>query len=436
TKANFGKFIGAAYEDFFDLDDITLEVRMNGLGDPVAIHLQDPTIYKPILKTRKYDQTIYRDDITELLNDYENLYNEPIFTNVEKEEPDYLLVYQNHLYAAVTRDRVRKHHFFVRSDFRKAQRGFSIVEQAIRMITYITNALKMNASNFSSKLPQGFFAFMGGGVNQMQLEKLKKVLYAYQSGGTKNGFPMISLRSIGTEKADVKWVGTKGSSRDMEYHQFMTLLFSIFCQLSGTDPREVSLGDYGDTVGRKSFFDDPTDGLVKESKDTGAKTFLNHLSDSLNETDKYGRNIFQRITRLDVKLKFVGFEVEDKQKKVEIQTKELATTKSINDLLAEQDIPKQNLMFAGINIYDLKAIGNQQVFTALSNSAQMQMQQQMQQQNAMQQGVTDPSQQQPGNGPEQEDGQGNNNYSEKDKQLIQKYKNSAEMDEQLKQELQ
>lgn len=382
SKANFGKFIGAAYEDFFDLDDITLEVRMNGMGDPVAVHLQDPVIYKPIIKPRKYDQTAYNSDITELLNDYEKLYNEPAFIqNTEEESPDYLLVYRDKPYAAVTRDRVRKHHFFVRSDFRKAQRGFSIVEQAIRMITYITNALKMNASNFSSKLPQGFFAFMGGGVNQMQLEKLKKVLYAYQSGGTKNGFPMISFRSIGNEKADVKWVGTRESNRDMEYHHFMTLLFSIFCQLSGTDPREVSLGNYGEVVGRKSLFDGVSNGLVKESRDSGARTFLTHLADSLNENDKYGRNIFQRITGLDVKLQFVGFEVADKQKRVEIQTKELATTKSINDLLAEQDVPKQTLMLGDINIYDLKAIGNQQVFQTVITKANQQYQQSQKQAN-------------------------------------------------------
>lgn len=431
TRANFGKFIGAAYEDFFDLDDMTFEVRQDGLGNPLAIHLQDPIIYKPIIKQRRYQES-YGDDVKALLDSYESLYNEPLFTQHRPEDPDYLLVYQNHLHAAVTRDRVRKHHFFVRSDFRKTQRGLGIVEQAIRMITYITNAIKMNASNFTnSKLPQGFFAFLGGGVNQMQLEKLKKTLFAYQSGaGNQSRFPMLALRGIGNEKPDVKWVGTRNNSRDMEYHQFMTLLFSIFCQLSGTDPREVSLGDYGDTVGKKSLFDDPSDGIIKESRDSGAKTFLTHLTDSLNEGDRYGQNIFQRITKLDVKLKFVGFEVEDRVKKMEIQTKELATTKSINDLLAEQDVPKQELMLGDVNIYDMKAISNQQVFQSLMmKTQQAQQEQQMQAQQQMQPGQ-DPNQ------PQQGEGQDLNEITDKDKQLIEKYKGSAEMDEQLQQELQ
>ncbi|HEX2868704.1 MAG TPA: hypothetical protein VHO03_16810 [Ignavibacteriales bacterium] len=428
TKPNFGKFIGAAYEDFFDLDDITLETRVNGLGDPVAIHLQDPIIYKPIIKPRKYDTAIYRDDVTELLNNYEKLYGEPAFTeSMQQDDPDYLLVYQNQLFAAVTRDRVRKHHFFVRSDFRRTQRGYSIVEQAVRLTTWIMNGIRMNAGNFSTKLPEGFFAFTGG-VAPMQLEKLKKIMYAYQTGASnQNRMPMISLHGVGNEKPDAKWVGVRNTNREMEYHQFMTLLFSIYCQLSGTDPREVSLGDYGDAIGKRSLFDEPSDGLVKESKDQGAKTFLTHLADSLNEGDRYNRNIFQRLTKLDVKMKFLGFEVEDRQKKLEIQTKELSTTKSINDLLAEQDVPKQTLMLNDINVYDLKGISNQQLFQVLTLKNQQTMQQQAQPPMG-----SDPAAQ----GPQgEEEAPGAGQLTDKDKQLISKYKDSAQMDEELQGEL-
>lgn len=374
-KPNFAKFIGSAYEDFFDLDDITLEVRTDGLNNPIALHLQDPIIWKPVIKSRRYNETVYNNDLTELFEDYKKLFDEPIFYERQEREPDYILVYQHQRLAGATFDKVRKHHFFTRTDFRKAQRGYSIVEQAIRMVTYITNALKMNASNFTNnRLPQGFFAFTGGGVGSLQLEKLKKIFYAYQNGaGNSSRFPMVSLKG---DKSDVKWVGTRTNSREMEYHQFMTLLFSIFCQLSGTDPRELSLGSYGDAVGKSRLFDEPTDGVVKESKDLGAKTFLAHLEDSLNVTDSSGVNVFQKITGMDVRLKFVGFEVEDKQKKLEINTKEIATSKSINDLLAENDEEKQKFEIGGVNIYDVKALSNQQVFQSILFKAQQEAQQQ------------------------------------------------------------
>lgn len=451
TTPNFSKFIGAAYEDWFDVDDITIEIRQDKLNRPISLHLADPIIYKPVIKKRKYDKiynSIYKDDITELLNDYNNLYNfeEPV--EIEKEEPDYLLVYNNHRYAGVSRDVVRKFHFFTKSDFRKAQRGNSVTQQGIRVVTNIVNALTMNASNFSNnRLPAGFFAFTGGGINNLQLEKLKKVFYAYQNGSNNaNRFPMISMSG---DKGDVKFVGARGNSKDVEYHQFMTLLFSIYCQLSGTDPREVSLGTYGDAVGKNSLFQDSSDGVIKESKDLGAKTFLYYLADCINSKDRYGANIFQKITKLDVKLKFTGFEVEDRKSKMDLISRDLQSTKSINNLLAEQDIPKQTLMLGDANIYDIVAFNSPQVYQTVLFNAQLKMQKDAQQsqqgggmpEDAMQQqGLEgEPEQQEAGQQGDEEEGY----YSDQDKGIIAKYgkpnndeQDNDEINNQLQDELQ
>lgn len=429
---NFGKFIGNAYEDFFDLDDITIEIRKDGFGQPVAIHLQDPIIYKPVVKESRFNTFLSQDaELTALLEDYERLYGEKINVNKPNTQPDYLLIYKDQKVAGATREVVRKFHFFTRSMFQKAQRGYSITEQAVRMITYITNALKMNASNFiNNRLPQGFFAFTNAGVNQTQLDKLKKILSAYGSGSdNQNKFPMISLTG---ERADAKWIGTRGHSRDMEYHQFMTLLFSIFCMLSGTDPRELSLGSYGDAVGRSSLFEEPTDGVRKESKDTGLKTFLYYLGDSLNSPNQYGQNIFQQITKLDCRLRFVGFEVEDKQKKIEIQTKELASTKSINDLLAEQDVESQELKLGDANIYDVKGLGSPQVFQTLLFNAQQKAQQNSQMMQPSMQGSPEGApagaENQIIEEPDNKSQQGENGLTDKDRELLDKYRGQADID--------
>lgn len=428
-KPNFAKFIATAYEDYFDLDDITVEIRRDRFGYPKAIHLQDPIIWKPVIKKRRYFEGLENPDLSELLKDYEKLYGMPEFYETPPEnDVDYLLVYQNQKLAGATRDVIRKFHYFTRSDFQKAQRGYSIMEQAVRLTTYITNALKMNASNFSNnRLPQGFFAFTGGGVSQLQLEKLKKIFYAYQTGAwNQSRFPMISIKG---EKGDVKWVGTRNNSRDMEYHQYMVLLFTILCQLSGTDPRELSLGSYGDAIGKRSLFEEPTDGIIKETKDMGLRTFLQHLEESLNENDNDGTNLFQKITKMDVKLKFVGFEIEDKKSKLEINTKELMTHKSVNDLLTENDQERQQLDFGGVNIYDVKAISNNQIWQALMFKAQQEAQQQQtQEQGGIEQMLGGQQQ-----GEENEEPEPN----EKDKEIMEKYGKGgqSEIEEAIRQEL-
>jgi len=289
----------------------------------------------------------------------------------------------------------------------------------------------------------GFFLFTGGGVNQPQLEKLKKLFYAYSSGASNaSRFPAMALRG---EKADGKWVGVRNNSRDAEYHQFMTLLFSIFCMLSGTDPRELSLGAYGDAVGQKSIFDEPTDGIVKESKDTGLKTFLQHFADSFNSPNKHGNNVCQEITKLDVKLQFTGFQIEDKKQKLEISKGKLATIQSVNDLLAEQDKERQELMLGDVNIFDVKGIQNPQIFQAVLFNAQQKSQQpqpgqqpQLGDEETGKPGeVAKPNQAKLGE-PDKEIAQEQNDQAQeqpqpgqdtdRDKQLIEKYKDVSEQD--------
>lgn len=375
TTPNLGKFIGAAYNDFFDMDDITFEIRYSKLGRPMGLHLQDPMLFKTVVKPPRYRNYLRDHELDELIEELEKDAHVESDINDNDIDPDYMLVYQNKYIAGVDWNRVRKHHFFVQSDFKRAQRGYGIVEQGWRMLNYIMQALTSNSSNFTNnRLPPGFFAFTGGGISPVTLEKMKKIFYAYQSGANNaNRFPMLSLNN---EKADVKWVGVRGNSKDLEYHQYMTLLFSIFCQLSGTDPREVSLGAYGDAVAKSSLFQDSSDGIIKESRDIGAKTFLKHLEAAINSPNSEGENIFKQLTGLDLKLEFTGFEIEDKQAKNTLIREEINTTKSINNVLAESEQEKATFMLGDLNIYDIVGIGNPQVFQAVMFKTQNDIQQQ------------------------------------------------------------
>lgn len=373
TVPNFGRFLGSAYADFFDLDDITIEIRTNGLGKVVGVHLQDPILFKPVIKKPKYKGGIKYEEIDELIH----LLGKHPEEQKQAAEPDYLLIYRDQLIAGLDSNRLRKAHFFTKTDFRTAQRGNSIVEQGWRLVVNIVNAMQVNASIFNnSRLPPGLLAFTGGGVNNLALEKLKKIFYAYLSGANnQNRFPTIALNN---EKSDVKWIGLRGNSKDLEYHQYMTLLFSMFCGLSGTDPRELSLGSYGDAVSKSSLFQESTDGIIKESRDMGAKIFLKHMQDTLNSPNKEGLNIFQEITGMDVKLEFTGFEIEDKDRRHELTNKELGTIKSINDVLAENDIAPQKYTIGDVNIYDLKGINNANIFNAVMSDINQRRQEEQQ----------------------------------------------------------
>ena len=232
---------------------------------------------------------------------------------------------------------------------------------------------------------------------------------------------MIGLQGEG----DAKWVGVGGTSREMEYHLWVTLLFSIFCQLSGTDPREISMGAHSDAIKKQSIGQEKTDGIISESKDNGIRTFLSHIANSLNVPNKDGQNLFQELTGMDIEIDFIGLEIEDKKQKQEITKIKLDTELSINDILAENDVEKQTLDFGGQNIYDVKAIGNPSIMQALTAKNQEEIQKkQLEQQQAMQAGGE-------GGG---EEGNGEEELTDEDKALLKKYGNSenVEIDETVK----
>ena len=435
TYPNLARFIGNAYEDWFDLDDITFRITRDGLGAPIAVQLEDPMIWKPVIKKRRSPIAFLQDDpLQSWLEDYETMLVGDTKA-LEIDEPDYLLIHNERRYAAATRETLRKNHFFTRSDFRLAQRGFSVVEQGLNIVTYIINALKMNASNFTNnRLPEGFVAFTGGGVGGMQLEKLRKIMYAHMTGaGNTNRFPMISMKG---EKGDAKWINIRNNSREMEYHLWMTLLFSIWCQLSGTDPRELSLGAHSDAVKSSSLSSENTDGIIKESKDIGAKTFLTHFEDSLNTPSKSGQNIFHELTGLDIKLRFVGFQILDKKLKYEIRTKSLGTDTSLNEILAEEDKEKYSLIVGGIDLFDVPALDNQTVRAGLQSLIQQSIQKEAAAaQTQMPGGGAAPPQ--PGQEGQASGEQQEPQYTEADRELLKKYGDdkNVDVDEQLRKQI-
>jgi hypothetical protein len=413
-RPNFAQFLGTCYADFFDLDDITIAIERDATFRPIAMQIQDPSLWVPTLprvrRIRAFDS-----DIMDVASD-------PINTiEVEVPDMDYLMILGGMKQAAVSRDVMVKSHFFKRSDWRTWRRGYSIQEQAINITTMILNAMTYNASNFTNnRTPLGAFVITGGYTNQMQLEKLKRLLWAQMSGAAnQHKIPVIGL----PDKGDAKWVNIHGTAKEMEYYTGMTLFMSILFGLSGTDPNEVGLANFHDAIRNSGLNQESQDGIFRKSRDTGLNTFLSHMESTLNMVMSDGMNIWETITGMPVVVEFKGIAEEDLKAKTEVQTKRLNATASINELRQEDGLEDAKYdLGEGLNLYDIVAVGNPGVAGFIRQIMQQkQAEEQMQQQQAaMAQQAGAAGGGQPG-GPGGEEGGPPAEMSERDQALIDQY---------------
>ena len=409
TRPSLAKFLGQMYNDFFDVDDITIRIHRDGLNNPIGLQLEDPSLWKPIIpKVRHYPLPRVDEDLLDLVDRKDN-------KDIELPEKEYVMIRGDERWQAVTRDHLIKSHFFLRTEHTKWRRGYSVMEQSIRIATIILNAIIYNASNFSTnRTPMGVLAMTGGMSNPLQLEKLKKILWATMTGvGNQQRLPIIGV----PEKGDVKWVNIHSSPKELEFYTGLTLFVSIVCALSGTNPNELGIASFQDAMKGNRLNEENKDGVWKQSRDNGLKTFLNHAENTLNTLTTSGTTIFEEITRLPVKIAFKGLADEDLKAKMNVNKQRIAVDTSINDIRKENGDEPAELMLGEINIYDMPAIDS----TAIQSFIRMIGQQKQQQEAAAnkQQQTQQTQAGQPGQQDQQQGGE--DQYSEKDRQLIEQY---------------
>jgi hypothetical protein len=415
---SLSKFLGACYEDFFDLDDITIQVLRDGTAQPIGMLLQDPSLWVPTIPTvKQYPR--FDSDLFEMPESKEDFMTITEMAGAKIEEPyyAYLLMRGGKRYAAATEDVMLKSHFFARSEFRAFRRGYSIMEKAINVTSIILNAMTFNAANFSNnRVPAGVLALSGGYTNQLQIEKLKKLLWAQMSGvASQHKIPIIGL----PEKADAKWVGIHSTPKELEFYTGTTLFMSIVYALSGTDPNESGLANFHDAMKGNKLNDDSKDGVWKKSKDNGLITFVSHIENTLNTLMSDGRNVFEQATKLPIKAVFEGLADEDLANKNTVNKGRLETATSINEIRAENGEEPQEYMVGDQNIYDIVGVSNQGILQLIRGDIQQKQQaeaaQQQQELMAQQQeaGAAGAGGQNAGEAPEEP--------SAADKELIDKY---------------
>jgi hypothetical protein len=398
------KFLGEAYENFFDFDDITTFTMRDMTHYPIGMRLEDPMLWKPIIprvsKYPRHDQ--------DLISGYTEEEKEEEQLEIENPEFDYLMWKDGRRVAAVTSDFVKKHHLFTRSDYQLWRRGYSIMEQAVNATAIVMNAITYNATNFTTdRTPMGVLALTGGFTNQLLIEKLKKVLWASMSGAAnKRRLPIVGL----PEHGDAKWVSMHANNKDMEFYTGLTFFISIICGLSGTNPNELGIASFQDAMKGNRLNEANNDGVWKQSQDNGLKTFVNHMEAVSNSPAKDGRNIFEEVTKLPVRGVFKGLADEDLKAKNEINSKRLTIDTSVNEIRKEQGLKPAEYKIGEINIYDLVAVENSQIASFISQNIQSQRQEEQQKQMM--------AQQQQATG---EEGNPEDNFTDEDRKLIQQY---------------
>lgn len=414
---NLLKFLGVAYEDFFDLDDITIAIETDGLDRPQSLVIEDPTLWYPTISAIKPEQPSIYSDLA---------FPEVHTPEIHKAEYAYVKRVRNQVVEGRTRERLFKLHFFTRSSWQHARRGYSIMEQAIRTTAIILNAVTYNSSHFTNdRLPPGLLLLTGGFSSTLQIEKLKKIFWAMMQGAhNSRRFPIMGVPQGG----DGKWISMHGSNREMEFYTGMTFFISIVCALSGTQPAELGLPSFRDAMKGKSLNEESQDGLWRQSQDNGLKTFINHIEFGLNTPGQDNRNVFERMTGLPVKIAFDGLAAEDIEKVTADDMRRLQVDTSVNEIRARRKLPPATFMVKlaeglEVNLYDFPSIGNGNIAAFLrAEQQQTQQLEQAQFQTQMQQQAEQAQAEQAQAEPTETEGtEEDEELTARDRELLQQY---------------
>lgn len=383
--ASFGTFLWYCYNDIFDLGKVAIEIvrerasfnnKFNNRGKPAALCVVDAGIIYPIIpKHEPKTSQLYQPTRQSELRNYGI---KPYF----RDQYRYGMVDRMfRLVALYKPERMIFKHFFGTTDIEHQFKGCSVVERAIDVMRYIVDSMNYNVTRRSSNtMPKGMIVVEGGTDNGFSKEEMilfRKLIWGIASGqNDKWKYPVV-----GTPKGvRAEFVKFHESSREMEDFLWMSTLFSFMCTFEGLSPEVINMASNKNTVGKQKLFDKrEEEGAMLRSQDPGLRRFLNEIADTLNSS-----GIFEELTGIEgVGLVWSGLDVEDEQKKINIDEGRLKTTCSVNDLLIEKDKPKQKLELGGVNIFDIPALGNPQVLQLISNVLMLNQQSAAQQETEM-----------------------------------------------------
>lgn len=216
-----------------------------------------------------------------------------------------------------------------RTDIDHAGYGYSMVEQAVDLVTGLINSYMYNMGFFTEdKLPRGMLLLQGDADTE-EVEMIEDYLVDIMSGGpvAKWHIPIIPAgknpTSESNESRKFEWVSLQGSNKDMEFSQWTEFLWSSITAIFGVDLEEMGIRTSKST----SIIGQNTAPRLEASKSRGLGFMLGflqgHLQKILDQVDpRY-------------QIEFLGYEKDDPLQKIQIRESELRTSKTIDDLRVE-----------------------------------------------------------------------------------------------------
>lgn len=284
-------YLGMLVRETLTIDQIATEMQRNMKGEVIAFRLLDASYIKRV---------------------------DPRYGARWGKDAKFLQMIDEHVQEVYTNESLIFDYKNKRVDIKFRGWGYSLVEQAIDVITTLLFGFTyVRDQMLRDRVPKGFLSVMGD-VGQDQLDSLRNYWYAAMSGsGGQWNIPILPSGKDGVG-VDFKTMGQ--SNRDMEYHKLMMFLLSIVAAVAGVDLAELGIKADDST----SLIGSDTGGRIRASKDRGLASMLAFVEQHINK-------MLRKVTT-DYKLQFVGLDDESEAALADLRLKQLGTTSTINEL--------------------------------------------------------------------------------------------------------
>ena len=295
SRDDFVKYCTKLLRDELTLDQIATEIQYNKKGEAVAFFAVDAATIECVIPEQE-NQTTFR----------------------------YLQIVDGMPAAGYTFENMVFDFENPRTDIYHAKYGYSLVEQAVDLITSVINTFVYNAGNFTeNRLPKGMM-LLSGDMNSDNLDEMEAYITEIMSGGPQNQW-RIPIIPSGDKDAKIEWKPIN-TNREMEFQAWIDYLISGVLALFGCSADELGM-----SVQKSQPVVDSSSG----DRMAAAKSSL--LGDLLVFFESYINKIIAKINS-DYVLEFVGYEKDNPNTVADLDEKEVRTWKTVNEKRAEKGL--------------------------------------------------------------------------------------------------
>lgn len=222
-----------------------------------------------------------------------------------------------------------------RTDVEHSFYGFSLVEQAIELVTSEINAFAYNAGFFTeNKVPRGLL-LVDGNMSQENIEQMEDYICDVMSGSPVNQW-RIPIIPSGEKENGIKWQPLGSTNKEMEFQGWVDFLTSAIVSLFGCSMEELGLH----SSKSQPMFERNDAPKIESSKSSILGTTLTFLQSYINR-------ILEKFFP-EYEFEFVGYERDDPKQVLDLDKGEVESYKTLNEKRREKGLKPLDYDFADI----------------------------------------------------------------------------------------